>query len=278
MRKILNIAKWIAALGSSPQTFLGAKWVSRSLARTSDSKKRIRALRLLSLSPHYFFDRESHERKNFSNDEYLDAAFQSGVVSRQLIYDHILKDHLHTGDIVLDYGSGPGFLAKIIAGHVTQVYACDISEGALACAQVLNSAANLKYVLADDEGINGIPDGGINVIVSFAMAQHLSDEVLGLVLDICMRKLKAGGKLLLHIQLLDGIWRSEEEWKSDNSVKGKLKFRYGLHCFGRTEESYRNKVANHGFENITIIKVADLIPDNFDDIWSQHLLQARKPE
>lgn len=276
MPKILNIAKWVSTLGSSTQTFLGAKWVTGLLKLSPKSSKRIWALRLLSLSPHYFINPENPEYDGLSNREYLEAAFQGGGRSRQLIYDHILKDYLHTDYSVLDYGCGPGFLAKILAGRVTQVYACDISAGALACAEVLNSAPNLKYVLADASGMESIPDESLNAIVSFAMAQHLSNEVLDLVLANCLRKLKAGGRLLLHIQLLHDGWKSEEEWKSDTSVRGKLKLRYGLHCFGRTEAAYRDKIANHGFKEIEIVKIADLVPDNFDDIWSQHLLKALK--
>lgn len=278
MPKILNIAKWISTLGSSPQTFLGAGWVTRVLNLSRESKKRIWALRLLSLSPHYFIHPENPEYKGLSNKEYLEAAFEVGVRSRQQIYDHILKNYLHTDDIVLDYGCGPGFLAKILARNVTQVYACDISAGALACAEVLNSSPNLKYLLADEEGMTNLPNESLNAVVSFAMAQHLSDRVLDLVLTQCWRKLKPGGKLLLHIQLLDDMWKSEEEWKSDVSIRGKLKLRYGLHCFGRTADAYHDKVAHHGFKNIEITKIADLVANKFDDIWSQHFLTSLKPE
>jgi len=278
MPNILNIAKWIATLGSSPQTFLGAKWVTGLLKLSPKSNKRIWALRLLSLSPHYFINPENPEFSGLSNSEYLEAAFQGGSRSRHLIYDQILKDYLLPDYAVLDYGCGPGFLANILAKHVTQVYACDISAGALACAEVLNSAPNLKYVLADVDGMARIPDESLNAIVSFAMAQHLSNEALDLVLANCLRKLKSGGRLLLHIQLLDGEWKSEEEWRLDTSIRGKLKLRYGLHCFGRTADAYRDKVAHHGFKDIEIIRVADLVPDNFDDIWSQNLLKALKPE
>ena len=34
MRKLINLAKWGATLGSAPQTFLGAKWVGRVLDRS----------------------------------------------------------------------------------------------------------------------------------------------------------------------------------------------------------------------------------------------------
>ena len=277
MGKLLNLTKWVAALGSSPQTFLGAAWVKRVLDRVSEPKKRLWALRLLSLSPHYFFDREDSEYDGLTSDQYLETAFDIGVRSRQIVFDNLLKERLGPQDVVLDYGSGPGFLAKIIAGNVARVYACDISEGAIECARVLNSAPNLTYVLANDEGIASIPDKGIDVIVSFALAQHLSDESLDIVLNNCLKKLKPGGKLIMHVQLLEGDWKSEAEWRSDHSVKGKLKLRYGLHCFGRTEDSYIEKVLSQGFEDVTVTKISNLVSENFDDIWSQHLLHASKP-
>src|SRR4029079_16537731 len=130
----------------------------------------------LSLSPHYFINPDAPEFKGLSGDSYLEKAFQLGVESRQHIYDLVVKPHLNPGDMVMDYGCGPGFLSRAIAPNVRRVYSCDISDGALACARVLNSAPKLEYVVADSEGLSRIPDGGVDLVVSFALVQHLTAE------------------------------------------------------------------------------------------------------
>ena len=274
MMAIPEFIKWGAALGREPQTFLGARWVEWILDRAPEGKKRNWALRLLSLSPHYFIDADAPENSELSRTDYLEKAFLVYSESRRKIYDQILEGRLKPDDVVLDYGCGPGFLAKTVAQHVSKIYACDISAGALACARVLNSAPNLEYVMADPSGIAAIPDAGVDVIYSFAVVQHVSDEIYKIVLENCRQKLKPGGSLILHIQLIGDGWRTEKEWKGDTSLKGKIKYKYGLHCFARPESVHRESAELSGFTDIRIESVAELVEEHFDDICSQHLLTA----
>ena len=274
MRKILNIAKWGATLGREPQNFLGAKWIRTVLERTPESKKRIWALRMLSLSPHYFINPDDPQYSGMSHDEYLEAVSKTVAESREKIYQQILKPHFREDDTALDYGCGPGFLAKVVSGRVKKIYACDISEGALACARIINSAPNLEYVTADDRGLAAIPDGSVDIVFSFAMVQHISDEIFEIVLENMRRKLKPGGRLVLHIQLTDDVWKTEDEWRSDNSIQGKIKFKYGLHCFGRTADVHKQIVEKHGFTGAKVVNIADIVPEIFDDVCSQSLLTA----
>lgn len=276
MRKILNIAKWGATLGSEPQNFLGAKWIRTVLERTPESKKRIWALRMLSLSPHYFINPDDPQYRGMSHDEYLEAVCKTCADAREKIYEQILKPHFRNDDTALDYGCGPGFLAKAVSGHVKKIYACDISEGALACARIINAAPNLEYVTADEAGLSAIPDGSVDIVFSFAMVQHISDEILEMVLGNMRRKLKPGGRLALHIQLTNDDWKTEDEWRSDNSIHGKIKFKYGLHCFGRSADAHRKLVEKHGFTDVKIENIADFVPEDFDDVCSQSLLTATK--
>ena len=74
---------------------------------------------------------------------------------------------------------------------------------------------------------------------------------------------------------MGGGWKTEEEWKGDASLKGKIKYKYGLHCFARTEATHREMVERAEFEDIRIESVADIVEERFDDICSQHLLTAR---
>ena len=272
MRKLIHILKWRSARGE-PQIFLGANWIQFFLRRVSVSKKRIWALRILSLSPHYFFTGRNFGQINLSDDAHIEAAFEASLESRGKIYEHLLKSHLDANQTVLDYGCGPGLLAKEVAAKVEKIYACDISKGVLECARILNSAPNLEYILPDE--IDKIADESLDVVFSFATVLHLSSEIFETVLEICRKKLKPRGKLILHIQFEEDFLRTEDEWKSDKSFGGRIRYRYGLHCFKRPREFYLETVTKHGFNEIEFIKIADLTAENFDDICSHYLLTAR---
>jgi SAM-dependent methyltransferase len=276
MKRLLNIAKWGITLGAEPQTFLGAKWIRTVLDRVPKSKKRLCALRLLSLSPHYFLRPEGPEFQGLSDEQHLEKGYEESLESRIRIYDLILKGRVQPDNVLIDYGCGPGFLSAAVSPHVKKIYACDISTGALACAGVINAADNVEYLLATAEGLSRIEDGSVDVVISFAMVQHLSDEIFEVVLENCRRKLKQGGKILFHIQMTNDLWKTEDEWRNDTSIKGRLKLRYGLYCFGRSEESHRELVAKHGFGNIVVEDLAKMVPDNLDAVRSQGLLTATK--
>lgn len=276
MGKIYNVLKWTVTLGQGPQNFLGAKWIGSFLGRIPQSRKRAWALRILSLSPHYFIFPDAPEYKGMSNDEYLEASFDVITESRDNIFRLLLKRHLNENDVVLDYGCGPGFLAKAASSSVRQIYAIDISAGAIACARILKPADNIEYLIADENGLGTIPDGSVDAVYSYAVVQHLSDAIFRIVLENCRRKLRPNGRLLLHIQLPDDIWRTEQDWLSDRSFRGKLKFNYGLHCFGRTETQYRNIVEEFGFRNIEFEQLVGFDERYASELRSQRLLVAMK--
>jgi SAM-dependent methyltransferase len=276
MSKLLNVIKWGATLGKEPQSFLGANWIPAFLERVPAGKKRKWALRLLSLSPHYFFDGDNPAYRGMGRDEYLETVFRVNADSRVEIYEKLLKERLAAGETVLDYGCGPGFLARATAPHVAEIYAIDISAGALACARVLNGAPNIEYLKADEEGLARIPDGSIDAVYSFAVVQHLTNEVFETVLENCRAKLRPAGRLILHLQLTDEVWQTEEHWKRDRSVKGQIKYKYGLHCFGRTEEEYAEIVGRRGFAEVRLEKVEEIFGREAGDARSQRVLTARR--
>ncbi len=276
MNKLFNAVKWGITLGSGSQNFLGAKWIQRVLKRTPDEKKRLRALQILSLSPHYFFCRDEPGFAEMPFAEYLNTAFEANRHSRKRVVDEILCGYLGPDDVVLDYGCGPGFLARALAPKAEKVIAYDISPGALACAGILNPAGNLAYV-GPDEFDEMVPDAAVDLVVSLALVQHLTDEVYEHVIRNCYRKLKPGGRLWLHIQIIEAGWRTEQEWRDDKSLRGRLKMKYGLNCFSRTKDEHRDIVKREGFQDVAIASIADMVNDEFDDVCRQHLLTARKP-
>ena len=176
--------------------------------------------------------------------------------------------------VVLDYGCGPGFLVRYIAGHAQTVYGVDISRGALACARVLNGAPNASFVHTAD--LADIGDATIDVAVSVAVAQHLTDAVLERVLDTVHRKLKPSGRILLHIALDADGGRTEEEWRRDVTLAGRLKLKYGLNCFTRSEPQVRNMLEAAGFGSIEVRSMRVICPEPFDDVCTQHLVCATR--
>lgn len=276
MVKSLEVAKWFVSLGKEPQNYLGAKWIPALLRRVPESRRPLWALRILSLSPHYFFDHDNPKYRGMSNTEYLEANFEAVTRSRENIYEKMLSRYLDANDTVLDYGCGPGFLAKATAPYVRKIYGLDLSLGAIECARIINSAENIEYIAVGRDGLDAIPDGGLDAVYSFAVIQHLTNEVFEIVLKNCYRKLKPGGQLLLHIQLNDETWKSEEEFRKDRSAKGRVKFKIGLHCFGRTEQEHIEIVSKLGFDIVEIKKLENFFTEFADEIRSQRLLVARK--
>lgn len=276
MSSAKEFLKWSLTLGRDPQTFLGARWIRWALDRAPASKKRLWTFRLLSLSPHYFLDRENAENRSIPEHEYYEKAAAEWLSSRQHYFDTVLKDRLAESKTVLDYGCGPGFLAVTLAEQFEKVFACDISSGALDCARVLNPADNLTYVLADRGGLSLIPNTGVDAVVSLAVVQHLSRESYEKMLAVCFEKLRPGGKLVLHIQLDEGTWKSEDDWQQDRSVKGRLKYNYAVHCFGRPKEEHIELVTAAGFAGASVDPLSPLFPGAFEDIGHQHLLTALK--
>ncbi len=275
MSRPSNLVKWALTLRREPQNFLGARWVETFLRRVPRSKKGVWALRILSLSPHYFIDQENMGLAETTDHEFLENISETIAQSREEIVDKLLRSKLDPSFLVIDYGCGPGYLAKAVAPFVTRVYGVDISSGALACARIINGADNIHYINGKSE-LSEILDGTIDAVYSFAVVQHLTDEVLEKVLATCQRKLKSGGRLILHIQLCDEVWKSQSEWQNDTSIKGRIKYRYGLHCFGRSENEYASFVQRHGFTDVHIEPIAHRFAGQEIGLASQRMLFASK--
>jgi len=210
-----------------------------------------------------------------SDTEYRRHFFEESRSSREKIHDELFEN-MDLGKVVVDYGCGPGYLARVLARKAEKVFACDISSGTIACAGVINPADNLVYVTADEKGLTAVPDGSVDSVISINMVQHLKVAAYRKVLSFMSRMLKPGGKLVMHIQLSDPEWKTEEEWRSDKSVKGRMKYEFGIHCFSLSEEMHKSLVAEYGFEEIIVKPVASFTEHRFADIGDQHMLTATR--
>jgi SAM-dependent methyltransferase len=249
-----------AAWGGS-QNFLGARWVEFAVNNCPPQARERVALRLLSLSPHYFFDadiRGEHARNR---------------QSRQILANTLIAPHLTEQAHVLDYGCGPGYLAAAVADKAAHVNAVDISRGVLACARALNGRPNISYQTPDELGRHSAE---VDVAYSFAVAQHLRTPVLTRMLGIVGRQVRSGGVILLHFAVPGQVWRTEAEWLASRSLAGRAKLHYGLNCFGRSAVEMTDLVARSGFTDVSVKPLSGCanLPD--DDIAQQHLLTARR--
>lgn len=275
-RQLLQVVKSLPMMGKEPQSFIGAKWLVCLFRVCPKSRKRALALRILSLSPHYFYRNIKPEYSKLPFCEFLEAEYTRSKVSREKICSLLLRPYLAEDQVVMDYGCGPGFLAKAVSSIARKIYAVDISHGVLECAKILNSADNIEYLCAGRGGISVIPDDGLDIIYSIAVIQHLANKVFEEVLSTWYEKLKPGGKALLHIVIEDPNWKSEEQWRADTSLQGKIKLKYGLNCFSRTSEYLYDVLPQKGFRILSLQRIEDICGEYFDDVCGQHLLIAEK--
>jgi len=111
---------------------------------------------------------------------------------------------------VIDYGCGPGYMARAVAPLVASVEAVDLSPGALACARILNSAPNIVYETVTDFGQR---DLSADMAYSFAVVQHLTDEQVRIALSLLHRRLRSNGHLILHFARPDNGFKTASEWQ-----------------------------------------------------------------
>ncbi len=254
------------------QSFISAPWIVFSLRRAPQRCRRKWALRVLSLSPHYFY-RDAADYKGMPQAQFLEEEFKRNTGSRERICERALSPYLAKTDTVLDYGCGPGFFARCVSRRVRRVFAVDISTGALECAKILNAAENVAYVTPAEMN-RQVEDSAVDLVYSFAVIQHVTDSVFEDILENCRNKMKTGGTLLFHVMLSGAL--SEGEWRKDRSWYGRVKWHYGLNCFSRTEQEARHLVEKHGFRVRKVVNLRDVFEEVFDDICSQHLIVAEK--
>ncbi|UCC73853.1 MAG: methyltransferase domain-containing protein [Gemmatimonadota bacterium] len=258
----------LATFGFSEQNFLGAPWIPLLFKLTPGRYRRRLALNLLAASPHYF-KRYPHYA-SMARRQVLKEEHRRNVVSRRAICEQILQPHLRSDMTVLDFGCGPGNLARRVARHVERVIALDVSCGAIACAKVLNGAENIAYLVNDGRTLSALEDSSIDLIYSFAVVQHLSDELFDGFLREFRRVLKPGGGVICHVALEDAA-RQAESQQADASIRGRLESTFRLRMVYRPVAEVRRMIAGAGFSRPTVRPVSEIC-DVQDDIASQHLL------
>jgi len=261
MRDIKAIARSVLT-SSGSQNFLGAGWIPAALKAAPRKLQPWFALRLLSISPHYFYGPPEIEAERNRK-------------SREQIARDVIAQFVTPSSIVLDYGCGPGYLAKAVAPMARWVDAVDISKGVTACANVLNAARNISYLTVDEFKRERAECATYDLSYSFAVVQHVTDAVFQEILCGIYNRLKPGGRIAIHIVIDDINWRTEAEWKNDLSLRGRLKLRHGLNCFRRNKNDVKHLVSNAGFLDVRIEPLS-LLTAVDDDVARQHLITATR--
>jgi SAM-dependent methyltransferase len=276
MNKILNLIKAVLTNGSDDQAFIGARWLVILLRLTPAFYKRKMALRVLAISPHYFYRSYRPEYKGMPTNQFLESEYERNRCSREKIITQVLLPYLKPEDRALDIGCGPGFLAKAVSKHVKFVYACDISRGVLGCAEIINGAPNIQYIYSGESGFAQIADSSLDLAYTFAVIQHVRESVIKSLFMIAGKKIKPGGRCVFQVQLDDGKWQNESVLAEDQSVAGRLRFKYGLNFFARTEAFFKEAATEAGFTLLSVRPVAELMKVPFDDVYYQHLIILSK--
>jgi ubiquinone/menaquinone biosynthesis C-methylase UbiE len=276
-----QLALRLITQGLRSQNYLGQPLLPALLAYAPERYRRALALRILAISPHYYIYQWSDlYPRTMSRSEILEAEHARNVASRKQIGDAILSRYIAPDMTVLDFGCGPGFVARQAARFAKNVVAVDVSAGALACARVLNSVPNLKYVKTNHKDLAVIASESVDAAITFAVLQHLNDEQVAHFLKEFHRVIKPGGKAICHVAVDPPKEpRSDSECRSYVSRLGRSQVvRHRLTAFmaHRSIESMTASIEAAGFHMTEVARVSD-IADIRDDVGKQHLFVFRKP-
>jgi ubiquinone/menaquinone biosynthesis C-methylase UbiE len=266
----LILRLWLA--GSKDQAYLSGSWGVWALRNAPNKLRQRLALELLALSPHYFvYQWSSMYPKNLPRTDVLLREFERNRASREELGEKLLKPYIRSGMTVLDFGCGPGFLARaVINKYSVRMIATDVSRGIIACAKVLNPAKDLSYMVNRTDNLRNVGDNSIDLVYSFAVFQHLETLQRSIFLKEFARILKPGGIGVCHFAVKE--FPDNEEPKSKypawlNWVVKRVKFR----MIYLSTEDIESTLIEAGFTEIRILPISTLA-DIDDSIGRQHLV------
>ena len=254
---------------SRDHAFLDRAWIPGLLRITPRSLRSPLALRLLSLSPHYLvYQWTDRYPASCPRSEVLAREFERNAASRREICAKLLSRFLRPEMTVIDFGCGPGFLAREASAHVAKVIGVDVSRGVVACARHLNPAPNLTYLANRHSDLSMIADASADLIYSFAVFQHLKREQTRSFLREFARILKPGATGVFHTILKDeaGTYEPPTHGWIEQDVELRMVF--------LTDPELRRILHESGFRDVQIAPVS-AITDINDDIGNEHLVTFR---
>jgi ubiquinone/menaquinone biosynthesis C-methylase UbiE len=252
---------------SKEHAFLDRGWLSWLMKCGPRRWRKAMALRLLSLSPHYWMHQwlDCYPLE-MSRREVLQKEHERNLTSRQELCGKLLLRYLRPSMTVLDFGCGPGFLAKAVSAHVRQVIAADVSRGVIACAAALNGADNIRYVVNASTDLAAVADSSVDLVYSFAVIQHLRKEQTTAFFRQFARILRRGGQGAIHFILGPSEVHEHEGWEVGRVEVRMVSFT-GAEITGLLHQA--------GFTDVRVVPVSALC-DIDDNIGAEHLVLFRR--
>lgn len=256
----------IALGGSGRQAFLDHRWIGWLLRIAPERRRRSLALRILSLSPHYFIYQWEGYPAGWSRRRILEAESERNRRSRRQIAEQILAPIIPADATVLDFGCGPGYLTGEVHRLARDVVGVDVSAGTLACATVLNPGPS--YRINRDDRLP-LPDASIDVLYSIAVFQHLDPAVWPTYFADFARVLRAGGRGVCHVAVAD---RERVIYQQPPGLRA----RYSLRFEERSTSDVVTALNAAGFVNVRVAPIARAAVID-DDVGRQHVATFDKP-
>ncbi|MEA5573569.1 class I SAM-dependent methyltransferase [Calothrix sp. UHCC 0171] len=241
--------------GFPDQNFLGAFYIPFLLQSISPKFRKNLALNLLFISPHYY----GTLPPNIRRQDFIEAEHQGMLLSRESMIERKVKPHLNQNMIVLDHGCGPGYLASAVSRYCNRVIAVDISSGVIACAKAINGKPNIEYITESGTHLSQVENSSIDLIYSFAVMQHVTDDVCQQILQEFFRVLKPQGKIICEFVVdLQNTGNASINKQILNPFVKKIKERYILRVLGRPFPKIEKFILDSGLE------IAKVTANKFD--------------
>lgn len=238
----------VLTTGFLNQNFLGAFYIPFVLQLIPQKLRRNFALNLLSISPHYY----GTVPPNISRQDFIESEHTRMLRSRESMIERKIKPHLNQKMTVLDHGCGPGYLASAVSQYCDLVIAVDISEGVIACAKAINNKPNIKYLTESGTHLAQVKDSSIDLIYSFAVMQHVTDDVCQKILQEFFRVLKPQGKVICEFVVDLHNTGNESMNQQQNTLVKKLKERYVLRVVDRPFAKIEKFIQDSGLQIATV--------------------------
>jgi cyclopropane fatty-acyl-phospholipid synthase-like methyltransferase len=213
-----------------------------------------------------------------SRSERLEAEYRRNARSRKAVCDDILKLHLRPQMDVLDFGCGPGFLAREAAKRVHHVTGVDISCGTISCAKAFGNPPNITYCENNGNDLSMLPDEQFDLIYSFEVVQHLSEELFAGFLREFFRVLKSNGKCVCNIPLNEGPPAPIQPAKKRRSlIVRRVEKAWKLRFVSRQADKVRRQLSEVGFNEPVILPTGQVSDCAGDEMVRRHLIVFVKP-